>query len=297
MLSTRGLLNVLLLAAVLGLVLIALYQPGIKPALPPVKLTSLSPEQVQRIRIERSGKPVIVLTKEQGHWRITAPLTLPADDTRVASLLRLLQDTSQARFPAKPADLAKYKLERPALTVTFGDLPVSFGDTDPINGRRYVRIGDTVHLVTDMYYYQLDADPSAFVSPQLLPDKAQISTLALPDVTLQRDAQGHWSLHPERAHLSADAIQNLLDAWRNTRALWVKPYAQGTPLGSITVHLDAPAPDLHFDIMSKQPELVLARPDIGMQYHLSAESGAALLELVPPKDNKTGTTKDATTPP
>ncbi len=104
----------------------------------------------------------------------------------------------------------------------------------------------------------------------------------MPDIALTRDAQGHWQVQPDKPGLSADAIQTLVDAWRTTTALWVKKYAQGSAQGSITVQLKEPAQELHFDIMARQPELILARPDLGLQYHLSAESAKALLELPAP---------------
>jgi hypothetical protein len=98
-----------------------------------------------------------------------------------------------------------------------------------------------------------------------------------------RDAKDHWQAQPDKPVLSADAIQTLIDAWQNAAALWVKPYAKGTPQGSITVQLTTPAQTLHFDIMARQPELILARPDLGLQYHFSAESAKALLELPAPQ--------------
>ena len=280
--TTRGILNLLLLLGVAALAAVAIYQPGIAPALPPVKISTLTPQQISRIHIERTGKDAITLQKQDGHWRITNPRQLPADDGRVNSLLRLVQETSQARFPAKPDELHKYKLDKPAATLTLDDQTFAFGDIDPINGRRYIQIGTTVHLTTDMYFYQLDADLPAFVSTHLLPDKASISALNLPDLALTRDAQGHWQMQPDKPGLTADAIQTLLDAWRTTTALWVKHYAPGNAQGSITVQVKEPAQTLHFDIMARQPELILARPDLGLQYHFSAESAKALLGLNTP---------------
>ncbi len=281
--TTRGLLNLLLLLGVAALAAVAIYQPGIAPTPPPVKITALTPQQISRIHIERPGKDAITLQKLDGHWRITEPQQLPADDGHVNSLLRLVQETSQARFPAKPEDLHKYKLDKPAVRLTLNDQVFAFGDIDPINGRRYVQIGNTVHLTTDMYFYQLDADMPSFVSTHLLPDKASINALTLPDIALTHDAQGHWQVKPDKPGLSADAIQTLIDAWHNTTALWVKKYVKGNAQGSITVQLKDPAQELHFDIMARQPELILARPDLGLQYHLSAESAKALLELPAPQ--------------
>jgi hypothetical protein len=280
--TTRGILNLLLLLGVAALAAVAIYQPGIAPTPPPVKLTALTPQQISRIHIERTGKDPLTLQKQDGHWRIAEPRQLPADDGRVNSLLRLVQETSQARFPAKPEDLHKYKLDKPAATLTLDDQVFAFGDIDPINGRRYVQLGTTVHLTTDMYFYQLDADMSSFVSTHLLPEQASISALTLPDIALTRDTQGHWQVQPDKPGLSADAIQTLVDAWRTTTALWVKNYAKGSAQGSITMQLKEPAQELHFDIMARQPELILARPDLGLQYHLSAESAKALLELPAP---------------
>lgn len=277
--TARSVLNLLLLLGVAALGLVVVYQPGIAPPPPPVKLTSLKPDQITSIRIDHVGRPAIVMEKQAGHWRITAPRALPADDGRINSLLRLVQETSQARLPARPEDLRKYKLDHPNIRLTLDKTVFAFGDTDALNGRRYVQVGDTVHLITDMYYYQLDGDLASFVSTHLLPDKASITALTLPALALHRDAQGHWQMQPEKPGVSADALQTLIDAWRHSNALWVKPYKSGTSQGSVSVTLATPTETLHFDIMATQPELILARPDIGMQYHLSPDNAKTLLDL------------------
>jgi len=277
--TTRGILNLILLLGIAALAAVVIYQPGITPPPTPIKLTTVLPEQIKHIQIEHAGKPTLTLEKQDGHWRITAPQALPADDGRVNSLLRLVQETSQARFSARPEELHKYKLEKPAILLTLDNLKFAFGDIDPINGRRYVQIGTTVHLITDMYYYQIDADLPSFVSTRLLPEHASITALTLPALSLSRDTQDHWQLRPEQAGISSDAIQALIDSWGNSSALWVKRYEKGTAQDSITVRFATPAQELRFDIMAKQPELILARPDIGMQYHLSPESAKTLLEL------------------
>ncbi|MDE2089529.1 MAG: hypothetical protein KGJ12_05870, partial [Gammaproteobacteria bacterium] len=87
--SARALLNLalLLLVAVLA-TFVALHPSKKKP--PPPRLTSLAPDQIKSIRIERHGHAAITLAKQAGgHWRIRAPIDAAANDFRINNLLRL----------------------------------------------------------------------------------------------------------------------------------------------------------------------------------------------------------------
>jgi len=132
---------------------------------------------------------------------------------------------------------------------------------DPINGRRYVQLGTTVHLITDMYFYQIDADLPAFVSTHLLPDKASITSLTLRKCHCARMLRS-VALQPDQPGISADAIQTLITAWRESTAYGETLRERHcTRKDHRTSGYTRAGPAIRHN--GTEPELILARPDLG----------------------------------
>src|SRR3990172_3473256 len=276
--NSRTWLNLALLILVAAAALIATYLPGVKKPAAPVTLTALPPEQITHIAIRRSGQADIDLVKDKTGWRMTAPLKLPASDFHVQTLMHLTQATSHSRFPAQGQNLAKYKLAEPRVRLRLNDVEMAFGDTEGINQRRYVLLNGVIHLIDDSVYYNLIAEPTTWVSMALLPAGSHPTEIDLPGLKLAR-TNDRWSLTPPPVNASADAINTLVDGWTQGQALQVKPYQKQTALGSVLIRLqDIPDP-IRFDITARTPELILARPELGVQYHLPAERAEHLLKL------------------
>lgn len=279
--SARALLNLALLLLVAALATFVALHPAKKKA-PPPRLTSLAPDQIKSIRIERHGHAAITLAKQAGgHWRILAPIDTPANDFRITNLLRLALARSYARYSAAGLALAKFKLQAPALKVFFNALEIDFGGTEPLNQRRYVKVGDAVHLISSRYYHLLNAALPSYVSLNLLPPGSQITAIHLPQLTLRHQGTARWTLTPQVHGVSADVIHSLVQAWQNTGALWVQRYKKtpAAPLGRVTLALQGEKQPLRFEITARKPELILARPDIGMEYHLPRDAAQRLLTL------------------
>ncbi len=263
-------LNIGLLLLVLLLALLAYYQPGLNPE-PPVNLTSMSAQQITRLRIEPAGQAPLLLEKQAGKWQIIEPVQMEANGLRVETVLRLAEAESLARFPAR--DLGKFKLDAPPLRVWLNDVSIAFGDSAPLDRQRYLLLGDTVHLIAGDVYYYLSGGLPLFASNDLLPRDAQLQSLTLPDFSLS-SSNGRWVMKPAR-EVSMDDINQFLDAWRSAQALQIRRYQAQPAQGVITVKLDNEV--LRFDIVAQQPELILARPDLGLQYHLGSGAAERLL--------------------
>ncbi len=277
--GSRTWLNLGLLILASALAIVAVYLPGVKKPAPLPALTSLTPETIISIRIERKNQPAIALKKDISGWRLTEPLPLSANTMTVESLLGLTQAVSHARWPATNLDLEKFKLKSPRMRVRLNNVELGFGDTEALEGRRYVLAGTTVHLITDSYYPRLIAPPVSFVSLALLPDQTRLEQIELPGLRLTRGATG-WSAQPSA---SPDAVNILVQEWTAAQALQVSlytaPAAQINPVETITLRQqDAPTP-LRFVIVSRTPELILARPELGVQYHFPQHAAQRLLTL------------------
>jgi hypothetical protein len=94
--------------------------------------------------------------------------------------------------------------------------------------------------------------------------------------------EGRWAIEPEQNKLSADAINKWIEEWRQAQALHIGRYERQKGRGEIVLQFEGAPRELHYLIVSREPEFVLARPDIGMQYHLMEDQARQLLSLPSP---------------
>lgn len=280
--NRRNLLNIGLLALVGLLLLLVLYEPGIEKPVAPPTLLSLDKGAITQITIRRDGQQEIELRlEEDGQWWMVQPLRHAADPFRIDSLLRIGTINSLGRFNVPPEKLAAYRLENPPVTLILnGETTIAFGDSTPLDQRRYVMVNGQGHLISDTLYYHLIGSFPTFLRRQLLDEGSGIDALTLPGLTIQWQ-EGRWHLEPEPAHYSADQVTRLLDGWRLASALEIKPY-DGKGGEPITLTLRDTGHPLELLVTSRQPDLVLARPELGIQYHFDAATAAQLLQLPEP---------------
>jgi hypothetical protein len=289
---SRLLLNLALLAAVVALALLVYFEPGLEKPAEPVKLTSLEPEKISTVRIERSSQGEIRVQRDTDGWRLMEPISAHADKYRMEGLLRITSAESHTRYPVAELNLAEVGLQTPNAVLFLDETELRFGGTEPINGRRYVQVGDTVHLINDFAYYHLIGDYPTFVSPRLLPEGARVDALHLPNLTLTwRD--GRWDVSPEPVKFSADQANVLIDAWRFASAMGVESYDPGE--GGEPVRIELEGESIEFLITRREPELEFARPDLRVKYRFPGEQADALLAL-PNPSGEPETTPEQTLP-
>ena len=291
--TTRNWLNLALLGGAALLVLVVIYQPGLdKPqALP--KLTTLIAAHITQIRIERGAAAPIALAHTAQGWVMTAPVRMPANSFRVETLLQVAQAASHARLDVVAVSLAEFKLDKPRARLWLNATEIAFGTTDSLSGRRYVRIGDSVHLISDTVYFDLIGAFTAFADTALLAPGSRLTQIDMHSLRLLRVSEGGWMQAPNRAQVapegdaSMDTINVLLDAWRQAHAILLRPYvvsvdSRARAEDAIFIHLAGAEQPLRFDIVSRVPDLVLARTDLGVQYHFPAGAARQLLSLTIP---------------
>ncbi len=285
--NSRWRLNLVLLILVSVLVLLAVYEPGKKaPVVQPI--TPLLISDIDRIGI-KYGDSDIQFRKQATHWIITAPVKTVASQLRINGLLELAGAHSFASFAVAPEDLEKYGIGKGQ--ITFNDTSIRFGDVEEVNKRRYVYVNNKVHLIVDSYYHQLITDVTSFVSTRLLPPDSKIASLGLkplkqPYLKLQRAAGERWRVLPDSVLASADQLNQLIDTWQTGTALYVSKATAAPSAGTIDISLVS-GKTLAFQIIRTEPdEFILRRPDIGIDYHMLAETRKQLLQL-PALENNT----------
>ena len=218
----RAWLNVWLVAALAVLVWVVWQEPGHAPK-PTVKLTALAPASITRVTLTNADG-TLTLAKEEGRWQIEAPFKIAANTVRVEDLLQVAAAESHSQFAVAGKDLASFGLAKPTIALRLNDVELKFGTTTAVDQQRYVQIGDTIHLIDDLYGFDLGADAAAYVSRDLVPQGAALTTIALPNLTLSRAADGKWSATPAPPGVSETEIKAMADAWQSAQALRVAAF-------------------------------------------------------------------------
>lgn len=185
--KSRLIMNLVLLAIIAVLGVVAFLKPGKqKPETP--SLLTLDASALTRMTLQ--NKETLVFEKQDGAWRLTAPFVAPVNQVRAGQLLEVAKARSEANYPLKPEDVAQFGLDKPQAILTLGDATLQFGGTDPINMRRYVRLGDTLHLVDDNFFHHLTAPATDYVDKKLLPEGAKIRAIELPGLKATKNPGG-----------------------------------------------------------------------------------------------------------
>lgn len=273
-------LNLLLGALTLGLIALVYFSRE-QPEPPPPPLTMLNSQDINRILVRHAQSPDIRLEKRQDQWWLTAPVETRAEAVEVDAILELATRPSQRRYPVTELDLAELALQQPDWIVQLNDVRIEFGGLDPIEAHRYVRLGGTVHLIEDPPSAALDADYQDLVAKRLLPASMPITRIQLPGLTLARSDKDGWTVTPKSADRGADAAQQLVNAWQQAQAMWITPLDHKLRVQS-EITVQAGDESFRFSVLDRKNQLVLARPDLGVQFTLSKTLDGELFELKPP---------------
>jgi len=282
--TRRAWLNLVLLLLVILLAALAYFEPGGEKAETPHSLLAMPQSQVIRIQIQARDAGLIQLERSSGGWKIIAPIRVAASDYRVNNMLQLLSATSYTHFPVSERPLPEFGLDHPAGKVVFNDQVIEFGDNEPLNNRRYVRVGGQIHLIDDRYFYQSQLMLTALVDTALVPAGRTLKKIRVPGLMVQQQQglwRGQWQPSAPRtdaAEPSQAAVDALVDEWHRARAMQIDHYQADKAEAEIELEYSDGSRE-KLDILAREPELILGRQTLNLRYHLSADQGERLLTL------------------
>ncbi|MGD8526863.1 MAG: DUF4340 domain-containing protein [Thioalkalispiraceae bacterium] len=284
--SSRNLLNLVLLITVLVLASIVVLEPGSSPQPANPRLTSLAQDSIEHVLIQRDNGQDIELQKTDGQWRMLKPYPLPANDFRMRSLLRLVEAESLSQHDLGNLERHKFGLDKPKAQVTFNHQSrILFGGNEPLQQHRYVQTGNTLHVINDTFYYQVAARETTFIDHALLPGQSPLSKLELPELVIELK-DGKWQTTPENKNYSADAVTDLLNQWRTSQAIELKPVNKINTERTAKIYFkDQPQPRI-FYIQQNEDESLLVRKDMMLGYVISRDKLENLLHLSAANDDK-----------
>lgn len=284
--NARNLLNLGLAAVLLAVGGLIWFVQNEPPELEPERLTPLSEAEITRIEIRPTRHADALLERRGTAWWLVEPFSARADAAKINAVAGLVRAASLARYAASAVDAGQAGLAAPDLVLRINDTTLTLGGTEPLKGRRFVRIGDDVHLILDRYSYLLQGGPASLVSPRLLPAGARLGKITLPEWRLsQRD--GQWQLAGGEA-VSADALQTLVDAWQHARALKVSRADAQAAGEMISLQFSNDAPPLRFILQQREDETLFIRTDLGLAYHFMPAVAERLLTPQRPADEAGG---------
>lgn len=212
-----------------------------------------------------------------------SPYTGPAHEFRINQLLNLSQLIANNSYHVDELDLSQFDLAPSDTIIMFNKTVVEFGKANPVSLMRYIKSGDKLFLAKDNLYPLLRSQPSSFISLSLIPESSKIEAITLPELTLRKGANKNWLMTPDKKY-DADSIQSLIQAWQHAKAFGVHAYMERKHLGQVSIQLDSQL--INFEITDNDPWLILARKDIGIEYHLD-KSQIPILLAIPEPDTAT----------
>ncbi len=272
--SKRWLINYLLLAAIIVLTWIG-YQFPIREdqKLSQKRITPMQAADIQRLRVENADQ-IIDIERQDGQWMITSPIQWYANQLAVNRLATLSEQPLHSKLASSQIDLSTIGLRIPRAIVTLNDTAIAFGSTNRIGNRRYLLIPPNVYLVDDIHYAFISQGLAGLVDPRLLPPGLDLQSLRLPSGLLEQ-RNGEWTFDGK----PDPRADRLVGQWRQLQAAAIKPYQpRGTPLQKI-VATTADGRTIEFFVLSIRPDIIIARPDLGLQYHFADSRYYDLLAL------------------
>lgn len=232
------------------------------------EVSALDSSDIGRVEV-KTADVSLTLERDAGGWNIVTPISWPANNVNIERLLDIVDSQTDSRLDAGEIDLASLGLDFPRAMLRLNDTRVLFGATNNIGERRYTMIDSTVFLLPDIHMPFIIQGLPGLVDRRLLPARMGLVELRLPGLRLERDAAGNWQA-PEAA-LDAAQIEQLAVNWEALEASRIREYrASGTPQQKIEAVL-ADGRRLEFFLMSIDPEIVIANPQIGLQYHFGRD--------------------------
>lgn len=286
----RWLLNVALLVLLSGLVAFLYLKP--KPAAEGNTVYEVSSYKLAdfvAISAEFPTQTPTTFKKVDNFWMMTSPHQTRADQASVQRILSIIAAKSETKIAAD--DLEKFGLNHPSvrLRLTKQDATVIeflFGTHNPITDEQYVLHDNAIYLLSNTYAESAKTQVVELVDKSPLKPTEKIAGFDFSHLEQWEDTrlnidliEGKWNVSIKNAKPEQNELNEWLDfSWVHNPAKSVEFY---TPDRKITypsfVIKMQDGTKVKFDKILESPELVIGRPDAGLQYHYAPDAGFTML--------------------
>ncbi|VAW53579.1 hypothetical protein MNBD_GAMMA07-642 [hydrothermal vent metagenome] len=229
-------------------------------------LSSLKIDTITDIEIPRpKGRSIKFRKNKQGVWIMLTPFLIKAHPFRIQTLLNLAQLPIKKSHAIDTLNLADYALSPPRARIKFNNTEIAFGKINPMNNQRYLLAENKMALAQEQIYPLVSAQAVSFINLALLPDGIKITRIQSPVINIQKTRDGKWNSTGKHI-LNADQIQELLQNWLSAQAFAVHKYMPRKNLGKLKISDNKST--ITYEITENDSVLILAVPNIGIEYHL-----------------------------
>jgi hypothetical protein len=269
MLSRRWIVNYLLLITIAALIYAGLKVDEESVDTAPAGISKLTAQAIDRLEIESDDNLIRLLRGDEG-WMIDSPIKWPAQNVNIERLLAIVDIEAEILGDAADVDLAPLGLNDPVAVLSFNDSRLLFGTNNNIGARRYAMIESKVYLLPDIHLPFISQGLAGMVDRRLLPQRFVPQLLQLPDFDIRRSDDNGW--HSTQAPQLAPArLEQLVANWQGLKATRVTGFAPGSAsLHTVWSQL-TDGRNLEFLLMSADPEIIVANPLLGLQYHFPSD--------------------------
>ena len=243
---------------------------------PQNRITPLKLQDINRVSIQTADDN-INLTRANGQWQIVSPIQWLANNITVERILGIANSETDSKLPANEIDLSTIGLQFPKAILSLNDTRIHFGATNQIGERRYLLVGSTVFLLPDLHLPFINGGINGIIDQRLLPRALALSSLQIGSLVITQTDNGGWQDGSSTS--SPDQLNSLIGNWQTLRASRIRSFKKkAAPLQKITASLDN-GNEVEFFLMSIKPEIIIARPDLGLQYHFKKDQYYNLLAI------------------
>ena len=236
-------------------------------------LTSLTPEHVSNIQINKKNSRTTI-KKQNSEWGITFPIKIKANQFRISSLLRLLSTNNYIKYPIDDLELSQYGFSSSSLNIQIDDIIITFGGKNPINAKRYILIDNNMYLIEDIFYPLINSQLGTLVDHKLFSDNLVITEIQTTSFILSIDDNKLWQ---STDNATSDNIIKTVNYWKNAQSFGVHNYVQRKALDVIKITVSHNTTPILLLITDKDPWLIIARPELGLEYHFDQSNIKNLL--------------------
>ncbi len=239
-------------------------------------ISRLKPAEIMTVDFEFDGSH-FVLSKSSDQWQLEMPVQWPANNIAVERIVAIVASETETSISVDGIDLTALGLLEPKLTLRLNDMPVLFGTTNNIGERRYILIGSTIFLLADVHLPFMLQGVSGLIDKRLLPRSISLQALDLAGVELIK-SEAAWNSSNNR-EISTDQAIRLVSNWQTVEAGIIRQFDQSAPVRQKIVATLNDGSSIEFLLMALEPELVIARPDLDLQYHFAEKYFNDLFEF------------------
>jgi len=287
----RWILNLLLLAVVVGIAVFLHLKPQEQATSARFEVSSLKMADFDTVKAEFPAKAPTIFEKQDGYWMMRKPYAARADQSSVQRVMSIIAATTATRLPLQEA--AKYGLDQPVLKLTLsgakGEQVFTFGTYNPVSEEQYVGYAGQVYLLPGQYSEAASTQPIEMVdkTPLSPVERKQLAGFDLAHLEqweenalkVQMSDEGKWLANDAKAKPTQNELNEWMDfSWVQAQATSVEFYTpdrkQTYPSFEVLLRNGK---KVHFDKLQESPEYLLARPDEGIIYHFSNDTGFTMV--------------------